>query len=186
MLETNFTPFPVLETERLILRDMKDEDAADFFTLRSDENVMKYIARPRAKTTEDALALIHRIRNTIQANDGINWGITLKNEDKIVGSVGLVRFKKENYRAELGYLLSPHLQRKGIMSEAIHAVLNYGFKVIGLHSVEAIIDPENIASASILLKNNFKLEAHFLEDFFYENQFLDSKVFSLLARNFKG
>ena len=184
MLETNFSPFPILTTQRLILRRITKQDAPTFFLYRSSEEVMKYIARPRAKSIDDVLELIQRIDTTIDNNDGINWGITLKETDQLIGSIGFVRMKKENYRAEIGYLLGTDFHRLGYMNEAMQAVLNYGFNKIKLHSVEAIIVPANVASMSILEKNNFIREAHFKEDFYYEGQFLDSMVYSLLAKNY--
>jgi ribosomal-protein-alanine N-acetyltransferase len=71
------------------------------------------------------------------------------------------------------------------MSEAIKAVLEYGFEQMGLHSVEAIIDPKNIASERVLQKNGFVKEAHILENEFWDGKFLDTAIYSLLRRNFK-
>ena len=88
---------------------------------------------------------------------------------------------KENYRAELGYLLHPSHQQKGLMQEAVLAVLFYGFSAIKLHSVEANINPANVASKKLLEKNRFVQEAYFKENFYYRGRFMDAAIYALLT-----
>jgi ribosomal-protein-alanine N-acetyltransferase len=180
MLEVNFDPFPILSTERLILRKITENDINDFFILRSDNRVMQYIDRPLAESTDDALKLIQLITGLLSNNEGITWGIVLKSHPRLIGTIGLWRIIKEHYRAEIGYLLHPDLQGKGIMQEAFVPILNYGFTTMKLHSIEATVNPENAASIKILEKNNFIREAYFKENYFYNENFLDSAVYSLL------
>jgi len=180
MLEINFAPFPTLETERLQLRRLINEDVNEIFALRSDQEVMKYIPRPLAKTKEDAMAHISMINEKIDSNEGINWAITFKDNPKLIGIIGHYRIKPEHYRAEIGYMLLSEYQGKGIISEAINEVVNYGFEVMQLHSIEAIIDPENLASARVLQKNGFVKEAHLKENEYYDGKFLDTVIYSIL------
>ena len=91
MLEFNFTPFPVIETERLLLRRITNDDVNEVFELRSNPETMKFIPRPLVKDSEDALAHIKMIEDKIVANEGINWGITLKDSPKIIGFIGYFR-----------------------------------------------------------------------------------------------
>ena len=183
MLEINFLPFHNLETKRLYLRRVTKEDVNEIFTLRSDQEVMKYIPRPLVKTEEDALAHIAMIDEKIDSNEGINWAITLKDNPKLLGIIGHYRIRPEHYRAEIGYLLLPEYQGKGIVSEAIKEVVHYGFEVMKLHSIEAIIDPENFASEKVLQKNGFLKEAHLKENEYYEGQFLDTVIYSILNQH---
>ena len=88
---------------------------------------------------------------------------------------------KENYRAELGYLLHPSHQQKGLMQEAVVAVLLYGFSAIKLHSVEANINPANVASKKLLEKNGFVQEAYFKENFYYNGRFMDAAIYAFLT-----
>jgi ribosomal-protein-alanine N-acetyltransferase len=180
MLDINFTPFPNLETARLFLRRISDQDVHEIFALRSDKEVMKYIPRPLAKSIEDALAHIALIDEKIEKNEGINWAITLKEDPKLIGIIGHYRIKPEHFRAEIGYMLHPEYHGQGIISEAIEEVVNYGFKVMKLHSIEAIIDPENFGSAKALQKNGFIKEAHLKENEYYEGRFLDTVIYSIL------
>lgn len=181
MLVVNFTPFPVLSTERLLLRRILFTDAADLFILRADENIMRFIPRPLAKSVEDVNNLIQSIDEGTAKNELINWAITLKEENKLIGTIGFVRTTLQHHRAEVGYLLHNDYQGKGIMQEALTAVIDFGFKQMKLHSIEAIIDPDNIASAKLLERNHFIKEAHFKENSYYNGKFLDAIHYSLLT-----
>lgn len=181
MLELNFSPFPEITTERLLLRRAAHQDAAEIFFLRSNEEVMKYIDRPRALSLQDAEDFLDIINKSLDANDGISWGIALKqNPGKLIGYIGYWRMKKEHYRAEIGYALNPAFWKKGITKEAILAVLDYGFGTMHLHSVEANINADNAASAAVLEATGFIKEAHFKEDFFFDGTFRDTIIYSKL------
>lgn len=183
MLDINFLPFHNLETERLYLRRVSKEDVKEIFALRSNQETMKYIPRPLLKTEEEALAHIAMIDEKIDSNEGINWAITLKGNSKLIGIIGHYRIKPEHFRAEIGYMLLPEYQGKGIISEAIKEAVNYGFKVMKLHSIEAIIDPQNFASEKVLQKNGFVKEAHLKENEYYDGRFLDTVIYSILNQN---
>jgi [ribosomal protein S5]-alanine N-acetyltransferase len=183
MFTVDFSPFPVLETERLILRRITTDDAAAVFRLRSNPDTMKYVPRPLAVTVDDALVHIANIEEKIENNTGINWAITLKGNPEFIGIIGNFRIEFENYRAEIGYMLLPEFNGKGIVSEAIARVVKYGFEDMKLHSIEAIIDPDNVASARVLEKNNFTKEAHLRENEFYNGKFLDTVIYAIINPN---
>lgn len=183
MLDINFIPFPNLETEHLYLRRVVEEDVNEIFALRSNTETMKYIPRPLVKTKEDARAHIAMIDEKIENNEGINWAITFKNEPKLIGLIGHYRIKPEHFRAEIGYMLLPEYHGKGIITEAIKETVKYGFEIMKLHSIEAVIDPENSASEKVLLKSGFIKEAHFKENEYYEGRFLDSVIYSILNKH---
>ncbi|KFC57598.1 alanine acetyltransferase [Flavobacterium gilvum] len=150
-------------------------------SLRSNDEVMKYIPRPYLKTKEDALELIAMFDDKIENGIGINWGICFPDEpEKIIGIIGHYRLKPEHFRAEVGYMIFPEYNGKGIVSEALQKVVEYGFKEMKLHSLEAILDPENKGSEKVLLKNGFVKEGHLIENEYYEGRFLDSMIYSLL------
>jgi ribosomal-protein-alanine N-acetyltransferase len=180
MLNFNFEPFPVIESDRLILKRITKDDVNEVFELRSNPETMKYIPRPLVKTTEDAIEHIAMIEEKIILNEGINWGITFKNSSKLLGIIGFYRMQPENYRAEIGYILLPEFHGKGIITEAVKRLITYGFDDLKLHSIEAIIDPENLASENVLQKCGFIKEARLKECQFYEGKFLDKVIYSLL------
>lgn len=180
MLQLNFNPFPKIETERLILRELSLEDAPDYFLLRSDIRVMKYLPRPMAKVVDDAKTVIERARGAAAEKTGICWAVCLKKDEKLIGTIGYYRTQHAHYRSEIGYELHPGHWGKGIMSEAMKAALDYGFSEMKLHSIEAVIAPQNVASELILQRNHFLKEAHFREHYLYNGVFTDTVIYSLL------
>lgn len=179
MPEFNFDPFPVIETKRLLLRKVLMDDADDVFVLRTNEDAMKYIKKPKLITVDDAKELIKKMNEP----DRIQWGITLPADNKIIGTIGYHKIDKDNYRAEVGYMLHPNHWNTGIMSEAITIVIDHGFNKMQLHSIEAIINPDNDVSRKLLKKFGFIKEAYFKENFFFEGKFFDSEVYSLVNKN---
>jgi ribosomal-protein-alanine N-acetyltransferase len=184
MLEFNFSPFPNLETNRLNLRRLKSEDVSEIFALQSNPEIMKFIPRPLIKTREEALEFISVMDANVNNNILLNWAITTKEEDKLIGMIGFYRMKPENYRAEVGYILSAEFHGQGIITEALERIIQFGFEEMKLNSIEAVIDPENYGSEKVLLKNNFVKEGHFKEHTFFEGKFLDSVFYSLLKKNY--
>jgi ribosomal-protein-alanine N-acetyltransferase len=181
MPEINFNPFPVLYTERLILRQVHEDDADDLFRMRSDREIMRFIPRPLATKREDALTLIRTMNYEGAKNNSINWAMSFKDQQGLIGIIGYPRVSKEGRRGEIGYLLDKAHQGKGIMHEALVAVLSYGFLQAGFHTIEAVIDPDNIASEKLLLKNGFVKEAHFRENLYFEGRWLDSVHYTLFS-----
>ena len=176
--------FPILQTANLILRQIHLEDANEVFEIRSNPETMKFIPRPLAETIEDAEKFITECNESIANNDILNWAIATKEDNKLIGMIGFFRMQPENFRGEIGYILNPDFHGKGIMKEAIDNVLKYGFEVLNFHSIEAVIDPRNNASERILQKTGFEKEAHFKENFYYNNEFSDTVIYGLLQRNF--
>lgn len=183
MLHLNFSPFPELKTERLLLRKLTSADSGEMFFLRSDDRVMQYIDREKTKSVEEAESFIQKINVSVDANETIMWAIALLTEPAVlIGTICYWRMHPEHYRAEVGYVLHPGYWNRGIMKEALLAVIGYGFETMNLHSIEAHINPENIASGKVLEKTGFEREAYFKENYFYRGRFLDTAIYSLVKK----
>ena len=180
MIEFPWDTFPTLETERYNLRKLNESDIEDFFAIRSEKESMQYISRPLAKNHQDVIELMGRTHDLFLAREGINWAISEKGNSALMGTIGFYRMKKEHFRAEVGYQLQKKYFRKGVMYEVLQEVVKYGFEVMKLHSIEADINPDNIASRKLLEKSNFKKEGMFKENFFFEGKFYDSEIYSLM------
>jgi ribosomal-protein-alanine N-acetyltransferase len=176
----SFLPFQNLESERLLLRQITSNDVNEIFELRSNPETMKYIPRPLVTSIDEAMDHIKMIQDKIETNEGINWAITLKDSPRMIGIIGHYRIRWEHFRSEIGYMLLPEYHGKGLITEAIKLMIKYGFDDMGMHSLEAIIDPGNTASARVLEKNNFVKEAHILQNEFYDGRFLDTVIYSIL------
>lgn len=177
-----FDEFPVLKTERLVLREITPGDVNEIFAVYSSDEAMKYFGKDTFKTTDEAYEMIERIRKAFCEKEGIRWGITFKDSDKLIGSGGFWRLVKPHFRAEIGYDLHPDYWGKGIMTEAVKAMIEFGFGKMNLHSVEANTDPQNAASARLLRKNGFVKEGIFRESYFYNGVFYDSHIYSLINK----
>lgn len=184
MLPLNFSHFPILESERLRFRKLADSDALEVLILRGNLETMKFIPRPLVTTIEEALDHIKLINDNIDKNQDINWAVTEKGNDKCIGIMGFYRTQPEHFRTELGYMISPEHKGKGYVTEAVKTLLDFAFNTLNFHSIEAVIDSRHIASERILQKNGFVKEAHFKENFYYNNEFTDTIIYGLLKRNF--
>ncbi len=185
MLTLNFKQFPAITTTRLLLREHSITDAPALFKLRTNEDVMQFIHRERPKTIQDIETFIASFNEGFKQGQHIAWVISLKeNPDQMIGSIGYWRTDFANHRAEIGYMLHPNHWRKGIVSEALKATINFGFEEIKLHSIQANVAPANEASQQILLKHGFVKEGCFKEDHYFNGKFLDSEIYSLLNCNY--
>jgi [ribosomal protein S5]-alanine N-acetyltransferase len=180
MLLVRFSPFPSLSTDRLKLGRISDEDDAEMFFLRSDPEMLRYLDRDPATSIHEAREWIRTINAGIDNDQYIAWAIALKNDPKLIGTITLWNIKKEHYRAEIGYALHTKFQGRGIMQEAMTAVLDYGFNTLKLHSVEANVNPDNNRSIRLLENNGFVREAYHRENYYYNGRFLDSAIYSLI------
>ncbi|WP_316767926.1 GNAT family N-acetyltransferase [Pedobacter frigiditerrae] len=152
MLNKNPNPFPILKTKRLILRQLEIGDEQEIFTLRSDDEINKYLDRPINKTLEEAKNFINNVLN----NDALYWAITLGNNNKLVGTICLYGFSDENVSCEIGYELLTNFQGQGIMQEASAKVIDFAFNTIKVQKIEASLHKDNQCSRQLLDKLSFK------------------------------
>jgi [ribosomal protein S5]-alanine N-acetyltransferase len=155
LLKLNFTPFPNLETSRLVLRQIKLEDENEIFILRSDVRVNEFLERERAGSIEDARNFINMINAKIRNNEIVMWAITMKNSSKLIGTIVYWNISKENSAAEIGYELNPDFQGKGIMQEVISKIIEFGFENMEIQIIEAYTTADNRKSIKLLEKNGF-------------------------------
>jgi ribosomal-protein-alanine N-acetyltransferase len=179
MVQLNLDPYPVIHTERLTLRKLKEADADDIFALRSDEKVLQHTGIPKPATVDDAAAYIQKILNLEHNSEAVQWGITLNSDNKIIGTICFWNVVKENHHAEIGYILRSDFHNKGIMQEAMEPVIDYGFDTMKLHTIEAQISPENTASIKLVERSGFVQTDYFKEKYEKDGQFVDSMIFGL-------
>lgn len=178
------TKFPVLETERLVLRQLSQGDARDIFHYFSLDEVTKFYDLESFTYINQAEELISRWSQRFDRNLGVRWGITLRSENGIIGTCGFHDWRKNHQKAEIGYELTPEYWRNGIMTEAIQKVIDYGFNNLGLNRIEAFVEPENIRSRKVLEKKGFKEEGTLEENFYWRNQFVDVVLYALIKKRY--
>jgi [ribosomal protein S5]-alanine N-acetyltransferase len=155
MSNINFTPFPILTTERLTLRQLSINDQHDIFALRSDSKINQYLDRQPSKTIEDAIHFINKVTDNIKDNNSIYWAITVTKTRTFVGTICLFNFSKEKKNCEIGYELMTNFQGQGIMKEAIELVIDYVFRTMKFHSIDAYTHHNNQNSIKLLINFNF-------------------------------
>jgi len=154
----NFTPFPVLETEKLTLRALELNDAKAIFGLRTNKEVNTFITRTMLNNLSETRAFIDSISNSIVNNTGVFWVLESKDTAELLGTVGLRNFEIEEDYAEIGYDMHPDFQENGYMSEAFEVILDFSAKQMDLKFLEAFTHKDNNASTALLEKYNFKLQ----------------------------
>lgn len=156
MYSLNFSPFPTLTTEHLILRQLQPGDETSIYILRSNEIVNQYLDRPRANNIEDARKHIEKLGAGINNNDLKYWAICFKVDSTLVGTICLWNISIQESKAEIGYELLPEHHGKGIMQEVIPVVIKYGFETMKLKKIEAELHANNLKSIKLLEKFKFK------------------------------
>lgn len=155
MPSNSFNPFPVLTTERLVLRKISLDDDQAIYLERSNEIVNKYIARTPPADITEAQAWITRINKSIDEGQNVNWAITLKDSGTFIGLICLWNFSEDRTIAETGYELNPDYHGQGYMNEALNCILNFGFTTLKLSMIEAYTQKGNTNSIRLLTKNGF-------------------------------
>jgi ribosomal-protein-alanine N-acetyltransferase len=156
MLNRIFTPFPILTTERLTLRQLVIDDEKEIFTLRSDSEINKYLDRQVSNTIDDAKNFINTVNENINKNDSLYWAITLGDRNILVGTICLFGFSDESGKCEIGYELLANFQRQGIMKEAAEKIIDYAFNTIKVQKIEAFVHRDNQSSIKLLEKFSFR------------------------------
>ncbi|WP_353147704.1 GNAT family N-acetyltransferase [Chryseobacterium sp.] len=172
--------FPVLETERLLLRQLTSHDTEDLFEYFSLDEVMEYYDLEPFKTLEDAQRIIQHFNSEFEKGKGFRWALELKSEKKVIGTCGYHNWHREHFRAEIGYELNPLFWRQSYMKEAILPILTFGFESMRLHRVDAFIDPSNISSEKLLSSLNFRKEGTLKDYFFEKGKFVNATIFGLI------
>jgi [ribosomal protein S5]-alanine N-acetyltransferase len=178
--------FPVLTTERLILKKLDLSEKEELFRLRSDIKTAEEMCVSLFKQIEDAEEMIINSNYSYEFKMGINWSIYLKKDFKFIGDAGIWRIDREHFRGEIGYSLLPEFRKCGFMTETLTAILKTAFSKINLHSIEANVDPQNNNSIQLLKKMGFIQEGYLKENYYLDGKFYDTILFSRLAEPPKG
>ncbi|MDX1615649.1 MAG: GNAT family protein [Candidatus Promineifilaceae bacterium] len=176
---------PVLETGHLRLRELQPGDAADVFHLYADPEVVRFYDLDLFTTKEQARELIQRQARRFASQEAMRWAITQQLDGRVIGTVGYV-FDGPNDAAGLGYDLSSSYWRRGITSAAVRLVINYGFRSLRLHRIQALVMPANTPSAALLRKLGFQEEGLLRQSVLIKGRYHDMRCFSLLSHEWPG
>lgn len=184
MTPFDFSEFPILETDRLILREPVLEDAPDVFISGSDPEVQKYNAKPMEDISE-AVDFINELVKGYTEKYQIYWSVTMKGVNRHMGSFGYNYWSRNHNRGAIGYDLARAYWGQGYGQEAMYAILKFGFERMMLHRVEATTIADNHGSVNMLKRLGFTLEGlrreHSLED---DGLYHDGAIYGFLRSEF--
>jgi ribosomal-protein-alanine N-acetyltransferase len=178
-----FDTFPVLETERLVLRQIRPYDAAALFDCFSNKEVTRYYNFPAFTRIEQAQGIIEHMLTSYSERRTIRWAITRREDNLFLGTCGFTGWKWHFFSGQIGYELARPFWRQGVMTEALTAVIHLAFTQLHLNRIEALVMPDNIPSLSLLEKLRFQNEGLLRQSGYWENQFHDLTMMALLKQD---
>lgn len=184
MANFNFSTIPNLETDRLLLRRIVSSDTQDWLNILSNDAVTRYLVDIEETNLAEIADIIQWTDAIITEKTGIRWAITLKPDDVLIGTCGFHAYNQHNQRAEIGYELSADYWRKGIMREAVSAVLDFLFNTLEVHRVEADVTVGNEGSSGLLKNLGFTHEGTWRDRVYARGQFHSLWQFGLLKAEY--
>lgn len=177
-----FETFPIIETERLLLRNMVAEDAPKILEFRQNNRISAFIHRDSMDNIESAHGLIQRVIKGYEDKSMLAWGGVLKSTNTFIGSCGFNKIDTQNLRAEIGGEMSPEAWGKRIAPQAVKQIIDFGFNTMHLHSIEARVSPNNRSAIYLLEQLGFIKEAHFKDYYQFKDQWHSLAVYTAFQK----
>jgi ribosomal-protein-alanine N-acetyltransferase len=181
-----YNNFPILNIDDdYSLRNISLDDAEEFFKYFSHPKVCCHILSKTPKNKLEAQNELNYWLNLFIQKTGIYWAIINKENNKIIGTIGLHEWNKYNNRGEISYDLNHQYWGKNIMSKALYQCLKYLFIELRINRIQAITIKENLNSIKLLQKNNFTFEGVLQKYRFHNEKYYDINIYAILRRNFE-
>jgi [ribosomal protein S5]-alanine N-acetyltransferase len=181
----NLTGTMEIETSRLILRRFTPDDAEDMYAnWAGDPEVTKFLMWDAHTDAAATHSLLEQWAQAYADPRTFLWAIVLKETGKPIGSISLLNFNEQDRKAEVGYCIGRRWWGKGLMAEALRAVLTFAFDTVGLNRVEACHDTRNIASGRVMQKAGMEREGHFRQWKYRKGRFCDFEFYAILKEDF--
>lgn len=179
-----FKKIPVIETKRLILRPFEYDDIEEYLLFFTDTDVQKYLGKILIpKDLEDASRWVNNMNGKcLKSKLVLTWCVEHKERQKVIGRCDLGGFVRKSM-ADISYYLSKEFWNQGIASEAVDAVVKFGFENLGLHRIQATVLPDNIYSIKLLKRIGFAEEG-LLRKYDYGKEFHDTLMLSILKDDY--
>jgi ribosomal-protein-alanine N-acetyltransferase len=179
-IEDVFSDQPILETDSLILRKLTLDDAEDLFEYAAHPEVTRYLQWEPHESISDSITFIQTAIIRYERQLPAPWGIELKTDRKIIGSCDFISWFPDHFRAEIGYALARKYWGYSYMTEAVRKIIDFGFMTSMLNRIQAMCEPDNLASARVMEKVGMTYEG-ILRGFHFQNGACqDMKIYSIL------
>ena len=183
------TQFPVLETERLILRQFQVGDVPAVFDMYTRKDMNQFLEHEPMRSIDEAEERVQNRINLFHKGWGCRWAIAFKESpENLIGSCGYFNVRIGTHSVEIGFEVHPDFWRRGIMTEAITAILDYSFSEDAfqpVNRIEALVDPVNLRSIDLLLSLGFVDEGTRRKFGFWKGGYHDVKLFALLCQDWR-
>ena len=175
---------PTLATERLILRKMSPSDAEDMFEYACREDVTKYLLWSPHQSLVYTRRYLSYIAEKCRCGDFYDWAIVLRENGKMIGTCGFAKLDATNNLAEVGYVINPRYCGRNVATEAVQAVLDYGFSELGLRRIEARYMIGNSASRRVMEKCGMTFEGVYRDALLVKGNYETVGMCAILADEF--
>ncbi len=183
---TRLEALPVLENGRVRLRALNRDDADSLFAIFSDPEVMRYWSHPPFTREGQVGEYLDDIAKGLETQRFLQWGLCRAEDDKVIGTCTIWQINHQSRRAEIGFALARDHWGKGWMTEGLAALLEFAFSGMGLHRLEADVDPGNQASITLLERLGFVREGYLRERWVVAGELFDSAFFGLLEQDWRS
>lgn len=177
---------PDIETQRLRLRRLTMRDAQDIFEYGSDPIVARHVLWSAYRNIGEAREYLRFMLRKYRMGEPASWGIELKESGKIIGTIGFMWIQYDNAAAEVGYSLSRAHWNRGIMTEALNAVIDYGFSRLQLNRIEAQHETDNPASGAVMRKCGMQHEGTLRQRMLNKGKYVDVELYAILKRDYSA
>lgn len=175
-----FEQFPVVETERLRLRELVDDDVEAVFDLFRQEQVTRYYDVETMTDIEAARAMVSFLRQRYANRVGIRWAVEDKASRNFLGTIGFNSINQAAHKGLIGYEVVPAVWGRGLATEAVRAIVRFGHERVELNRLEAVVMLDNHASARVLEKAGFVEEGVLRAYAYWKGRYHDLRMFSVL------
>ena len=182
-IETAFFHLPHLETQRLILRPMRMSDAEDLFAYSKDPLVAQHVLWDAHENIHQTRAYIRYVLRQYRNGQPSSFCIQLKETGRVIGTIGFMWANADNRAAEVGYSLARAQWNHGYMTEALKAILAFGFNELHLNRIEAQHETDNPASGRVMLHAGMRKEGCLRARLFNKGRFVDVDLYAILAND---
>ncbi len=175
---------PELDTDRLLLRRMRMDDASDMFAYGSDPEVSRTVSFNTHLSIDDSRAFLSTVIDGYARGDRASWGIVHRGDRRFIGTIGFASIREGGYVGEVGYALNRHYWRQGLMTEALRAVIDFGFRHMELRRIEAVCRTDNIGSYRVMEKAGMRLEGVLRDAKYVKGRLETIRLYSILRSEF--
>ena len=180
-----FARMPDISTDRLLLRRITVDDIDDMYEYAKNATLTRYLTWSPHPDKAYTFEYVTYLQSRYKTGEFFDWAVTLKDGGKMIGTCGFTRFDFQNDAGEIGYVINPEYQGRGIATEALGAVIKFGFEDLALNRIECRFMTENEVSRRVMQKNGMTFEGVLRRAMLVKGEYRDVGVCSILRSEYE-